>query len=142
MKKLMKTQSARFVAVLVAAALAVVLVTGAGHLPFLRADVTPQQVMTMDPVAIEAVKALDKDVTIYNLATDDGKDMWVDELVQKYDRMSSHISYEVINPASEKATDLGVTAAENSLVVVSGDRSIVIPAENLYENVYNEMYYY
>ncbi len=146
MRRILKTQESRFIAGLVAVILVVVLTAGAGRLPFLRMDVSGQQVMTMDAKAVETVRALEKDIEIYYLATDDGKELWVDELVQKYDRLSGRIAYQMIPPTGGKAGDLsekvGYVIAENSLVVVSGDRAIAIPAEKLYNVVYNEMYYY
>ncbi len=146
MKKFMKTQIGRFVAGLLALLIVIAVTVGANHLSFLKADVTMQQVMSMSETSRELVRNLGKDVVISYIATDSGKELWVEELAMKYAAESSRITYEMVSPASGKAARLaaqaGEAVAENALVVTCGDRSTVISAEEQYSVVYNQMYLY
>ncbi len=146
MKKYMKTQVGRFAAGLIALLIVIAIVMGANQLDFLKKDVTLQQVMSMSETARELLNSLDEDVTISYAATDDGKELWVEELAKHYAAASSRITYEMIDPSSAKANQLaekaGEAIAENALIVSSEDRSTVIAAEEQYSVVYNQMYLY
>lgn len=145
MKKFFKTQIGRFVAGLLALIVLVGAVSAVRLLP-LKADVTPQKFMTMSDRSREVVGALEEDVDVYYLASDAGKELWVDELLQRYDAASAHVSYEMVDPTSGKATDLATAAkmalTENSLVVMSGRRTICLSKDSMYDTEYNDEYYY
>lgn len=146
MKKLMKTQIGRFIAGLLALLIVMAVTIGVNHLSFLKADVTLQRVMSMSETSREAVEKLTKDVVISYIATDSSKELWVEELAMKYAAATSRITYEMVDPSSNKAIQLAAQAgealSENALVVTCGDRSTVISAEEQYSVVYNQMYLY
>lgn len=146
MKKFMKTQIGRFIAGLLALLIVIAVTIGVNHLSFLKADVTLQRVMSMSETSREAVEKLTKDVVISYIATDSSKELWVEELAMKYAAATSRITYEMVDPSSNKAIQLAAQAgealSENALVVTCGDRSTVISAEEQYSVVYNQMYLY
>jgi len=146
MKKFMKTQVGRFVAGVLALVIVIAVTVGANQCDFLKADVTPQKVMSMSQTSLEIAKALEKDVTISYLATEGGKELWVEELAKKYADSSDRITYERVEPTGSKANQLavktGATLAENSIVVACGDRAAAIAAEELYSVVYDQTYLY
>ncbi len=145
MKKLLRTQTGRFVAGLVALLILVCAAGAAQKLP-LKADITPQKLMTMSEKSLDVVKELDEEIDLYYMATESGKELWVDELAQKYAEASGFISYEMIDPSTAHAADIatmaGMALAENSLVVASGRRMYTITPDSLYSTQYNQMYYY
>lgn len=146
MKKLLKTQIGRFIAGVVALVLVIAVTAGANYLHFLKADVTGQQVMSMSDESKEIAASLTEDVSIYYISTDSAKELWVEELAMKYAAASSHITYEMVPPTGSKANQLAVNTGEalteNTVVVESGDRSVAIAAEEMYNIVYNQMYLY
>ncbi len=144
--RLFKTQTGRFIAGAAALLLAVVLTMGAGSMEFLRADVTAQQVMTIDPAAAQIVRGVNEEVALYYLSTDDSKDAWLDELLKKYDAMNESVHYVMINPASNSASEIAAMAgsalSENMLVVVSEDRLFIVQSDEFYEIRYSLREYY
>ena len=146
MKKLFKTQSGRFFAGLLAFLVAAAVVCAAGSTGALRWDMTPWRVMTVSEGAMDIIRSLEEDVTIYYLASGTGKDFWVDELARRYDACSEHITYQMVDPASSKAADLiaqaGTALAENSMIVASDKRTAAIAADALYAIAYDQMSYY
>ena len=150
MKKIFKTQSGRFVAGLIAFLLVIGVTWGVGKLPFAKVDVTAQHLMSMSAQSKEIVRAVEKDVTIYQLATESTKDQWTSELISKYVRENGHISYELLDPTGTKAQKMvaslgGITAdmlevllEENSLIVSSGSRSVLLSPSDIYQVVYNQ----
>ena len=148
MKKFMKTQVGRFAAGVLALLIVIGVTIGAQGCSFLKADVTPLKVMSMSEQTLEIVGDVEKDVTISYLATDSGKELWLEELAKKYAVANGRIAYERVEPTGDKANQLatkaGESPAENSVIVSSGDRAVVIGAEDLYSVVYDQMslYYY
>lgn len=146
MKKTFGRQTGRFAVGLLAALLTICLVAAAEKIPFLRKDVTAQQVMTPDARAKELIGAVEKEVDICYLADDDSADIWIEGLASKYADINGRISYRRLRPTDAEAramvSQVGASSEENMLIVTSGDRSIAISVEELYEVQYNEAYYY
>lgn len=81
------------------------------------------------------VNNLKEDVTIYWIVQADEEDATIERLLDKYDSLSDHVKVEKKNPDvyptfAEQYTDEEV--ANNSLVVVSGDRSRYIAYDDIY----------
>jgi len=146
MKKFMKTQVGRFVAGVLALLIVILFTVGVRQCSFLRADVTPLQVMSMSETSLEIAKGIGQSVTISYLATDGGMELWVEELAKKYAAANSLIAYERVEPTSGRAHQLamntGEALAENTLVVSCGDRITTLSAEDLYSVVYDQTYLY
>ena len=90
------------------------------------------------------IKSIDKDVTVYVLYTKDGYDEYAVKMLNCYETESDKIHVEYIdyynNPRFYvKYTD--VRPAYGSLIVVSGDNSVVVDVDTLYEYDYTNYYY-
>ena len=98
-------------------------------------DVSSSKLYTIGDETKKVLKALDKDVTIYQIAQSGSEDDTISNLLKRYEDESKHIKVEVkdpvVNPkfASEYTTD---DLAANSLIVVCGDRNKVISYNDMY----------
>ena len=98
-------------------------------------DVSSSKLYTIGDETKKVLKALDKDVTIYQIAQSGSEDDTISNLLKRYKDESKHIKVEVkdpvVNPkfASEYTTD---DLAANSLIVVCGDRNKVISYNDMY----------
>ncbi len=92
------------------------------------------------------VNALEQDVTIYWVVQSGAEDDVIENLLDKYDSLSEHISVVKKNPDvyptfTQQYTD--ETVPNNSLIVESGDRSRYISYDDIYvqeSNVYSYSY--
>ena len=103
-------------------------------------DVTANQIYSITDDTKDYLKSLDEDVNIYVLVSDSSKDNTLDETLQRYEAMSSHITVSYVNPAvnpsfAAQYTDSSVTT--NSMIVVSGKRSRVIDYNDVYSYSYD-----
>ena len=95
----------------------------------------PSKLYTIGDETKKVLKALDKDVTIYQIAQSGSEDDTISNLLKRYEDESKHIKVEVkdpvVNPkfASEYTTD---DLSSNSLIVVCGDRNKVINYNDMY----------
>lgn len=146
MKKMIRTQAGRFFAGLIALLLAACIMVGVEQLPFLKTDITAQQLMTPDAQVKDIIGSVEKDVDICYLASDGNVDIWLEELASKYAGMNSKITYRRLAPTADGASAIaakaGVVSAENLVIITSGDRSVAISGDEMYNIQYDEMAYY
>ena len=86
------------------------------------------------------VKNLTQDVKIYYLAETGNEDVIISKLLDHYAAESSHLSWELKDPALYPtfATQYGATDVTNgSLILVCGENSTVLDAADLYEEDYS-----
>ena len=111
------------------------MIVGAIPSKYSQIDVSSSKLYTIGDETKKVLKALDKDVTIYQIAQSGSEDDTISNLLKRYEDESKHIKVEVkdpvVNPkfASEYTTD-DLTA--NSLIVVCGDRNKVISYNDMY----------
>ena len=105
----------------------------------LKIDLTRDKVYTFSEQTEETMKSLDKDVHCYVLytVTDDDGAKYVDEYLEKYKRLSSHFSYEYIDPYENPAfvrsfSQNGENISVGSIIVTCGDKYKVIDASMLF----------
>lgn len=82
------------------------------------------------------LKSLEDDVTIYVLVAEKSKDTTIDETLGRYVSLSKHITVKYVNPSVSPNfyTEYTDTApAENSLIIVSGERSRVVDYYDIYD---------
>lgn len=125
---------------LIAAAIIIVVVINliVGQLPskFTKIDVSQLKMFTLSDQTKEIASSLDQDVTIYVMASSTSADSTITEILEKYKDLSSHIKVETKDPvlypnfASQYTDD---TVSENSLIVVSGERSKVVAYNQIYQ---------
>ena len=111
------------------------MIVGAIPSKYLQLDVSSSKLYTIGDETKKVLKALDKDVTIYQVAQSGSEDETISNLLKRYEDESKHIKVEVkdpvVNPkfASEYTSD---DLAANSLIVVCGDRNKVIKYSDMY----------
>lgn len=111
------------------------MIVGAIPSKYSQLDVSSSKLYTIGDETKKVLKALEKDVTIYQIAPSGSEDDTISNLLKRYEDESKHIKVEVkdpvVNPkfASEYTSD---DLASNSLIVVCGDRNKVINYSDMY----------
>ena len=100
-----------------------------------RFDISSSQLYSITSNTKSVVNALEEDVTIYWIVQADEEDPIVENLLDKYDSLSGHISVVKKNPDvyptfTQQYTDETVT--NNSLIVECGDKSCYISYSDIY----------
>lgn len=134
-----KIKSGSYSAAFSAAAIAVVILINmiVAKVPsvYTKWDVSDQQLFTVGEQTKELVKNLEQDVEIYMIAQEGAHDATLQELLLRYDALSDHITMEMKDPVlypefTKQYTD--VNLADNSVIVVSGERAKAIDYYDLY----------
>ena len=113
------------------------MIVGAIPSKYSQLDVSSSKLYTIGDETKKVLKALDKDVTIYQIAASGSEDDTISNLLSRYKDESKHIKVEVKDPVvnpkftSEYTTD---DLASNSLIVVCGDRNKVINYKDMYSS--------
>ena len=107
-------------------------------------DISASKLYSITSNTKAIVNNLKQDVTIYWIVQADQEDTIIENLLGKYDGLSSHIDVVKKNPDvfptfAQQYTD--ETVQNNSLIVVSGERSRYISIEEIYEYEYEYDYY-
>lgn len=134
--------------IVIAVATAVGLNFLAASLPtnYTQLDATSKKIYSITEDTIEYLATLQDDITLYVLVDEDSKDENVDRTLSKYEAKSKHITVTYVDPAvspefASQYTDEDV--ADNSIIVVCGDRSKVINYNtDIYEYSYDSSYNY
>lgn len=120
-------------AILVAANLIV------GQLPsqYTKIDLSQNQLYTIGEQTEEIVKNLTEDVTLYLMADSDSVDDTLQEMLERYSDLSSHVKVETKDPVlypnfASQYTDEEVSS--NSIIVAGEKRNKVIDYNDMYES--------
>lgn len=110
----------------------------------IRIDLTPESIYSISDKTKELVSTVENDITIYNLAKTGSEDTTIKELLTQYEATSSKITIQEKDPYiypqfTKKYSENGEEISANSLIVESGSRFKIIPAENLYDYSYDYM---
>ena len=106
-------------------------------------DLSEAGLYTLSGSSRDIAHALTQDVTIYYLAETGSEDAIITKLLDRYASESSHIKWETKDLAVYPtfAAQYGVQSAENgSLILVSGEKSAVLAASDLYDYDYSDYY--
>ncbi len=100
-----------------------------------KLDISAQKLYSITSSTKVVVNNLQKDVTIYWIVQADQEDDILENLLEKYDSLSQHITVEKKNPDvypqfAAQYTD--ETVENNSLIVVCGTKSRYIPFSDIY----------
>lgn len=103
-------------------------------------DISSSRLYSITSNTKAVVNNLDQDVTIYWIVQADQEDSVIENLLDKYDDLSSYITVVKKNPDvyptfTETYTDESV--ANNSLIIESGDRYRYVPYSDIYESELN-----
>ena len=153
-KKEMKTGAAKsaskrrlknggFAVAMCAVAIALViflnLIVGALPAGKTQLDLTSTKLYTLSDQSRELVRAVDEDVTLYFITTDNARDNTVDQLLTNYAELSDHIKVVNIDPTTNPyfiKTYTDETMSVNSVVVESAKRFRVVSYGDIYRNTY------
>ncbi len=121
----------------IAVAVIVVLNLFVSQLPaaFTRFDMTGDALLTFGDETKKLVSQLDEEVTMYHICQDGYEDVYVEELLARYQEENSKIKVEKIDPVKKPTfvkeyTDL--TVSDNSVIVVSEKRDYVVDGSQMY----------
>lgn len=122
--------------IVIAAAIIINLIVGEIPSQYTQFDFSEQKLYTISDETKTYLETLEDDITIYYIAQDEHEDTTVSKLLERYEDYSSHIKVEqkdpVVNPGfTSTYTDSDVT--ENSVIVVSDERSKVVDYSMMYE---------
>lgn len=132
-------------AIVVVIAIAVVINLVAGQLPSKATnyDLTASNVLSISDQTKEITSALDQDVTIYYIVQSGNEDEPISQLLDRYEDLSDRITVKTIDPVvypNFAAQYTSEDVSDNSLIVVSGDKSRYIDSSDIYETTYNSDY--
>ena len=106
-------------------------------------DLSAAKMYTLGDSSRQLMQSLDQDVTVYYLCETGSEDAIITKLLDHYAAESSHLSWELKDPALYPtfATQYGATDVTNgSLIFVCGEDSMVLDAADLYEEDYSNYY--
>lgn len=131
------------VAAVIAIAMAVNLVANQLPAKFTNYDLTASEVLSLSDQTKEIIAGLDQEVIIYDIVQSGNEDETISQLLDRYADLSDQITVKTVDPvvypnfASQYTSE---EVADNSLVVVSGDKSRYIASGDIYETSYNSDY--
>lgn len=135
--------STAILAAAIVLAVLVNLLVGAIPSKYTKLDLSEAKMYTLSDSSRKLVQGMDQDVTIYYLCETGSEDAILTKLLDHYAEESSHLRWEQKDPALYPtfAAQYGASdAAAGSLIVVSGDDSVVLDAADLYEYDYSDYY--
>lgn len=136
--------SAAITAAAIALAVLLNLVVRAVPTKYTEFDLSEAGLYTLSDSSVQIAQNLDSDVTIYYLCETGSEDAIITKLLDNYAAESSHISWQLKDPAIYPtfASQYGAeTASSGSLIITCGEKSTVLDAADLYEYDYSDYYY-
>ena len=133
--------STAILAAAIVLAVLVNLLVGAIPSKYTELDLSEAKMYTLSDSSRKLVQGMDQDVTIYYLCETGSEDAILTKLLDHYAEESSHLRWEQKDPVlyPNFAAQYGASdAAAGSLIVVSGDDSVVLDAADLYEYDYSD----
>lgn len=136
--------SAGMIVVMCAICVVVNLVVTALPAKYTSIDCSATRLYSLTNDTKDRVSKLDEDITIYVLNSKKSKDAKIDETINRYKDLSSHIKVKYVDPVTspkfyQDYTD--TTPTTNSLIIESKNRSKVIDYNDIYEYDSSSYYY-
>ena len=136
--------SAGMIVIMCAICVVVNLVVTALPAKYTSIDCSATKLYSLTSDTKDRVSKLDEDITIYVLNSKKSKDAKIDETINRYKDLSSHIKVKYVDPATspkfyQDYTD--TTPTTNSLIIESTNRSKVIDYNDIYEYDSSSYYY-
>lgn len=109
-------------------------------------DMTSNSLYSLSAQTKQITSALDKDVTLYLLATTGSEDSTIQRLLERYSALSSHVKTETVDPSAQPTFlehyDFGSSQLyQNSVIVQCGDRYRLVSYTDIYVTEYSMDYY-
>lgn len=141
-KKSLKNGSYSMALTAIVVAVLVVLNLIVSQIPekYTQIDVSSQKLYTISEETEAYVKELDTDVTIYHIVQSGNEDPILEKMLTRYEEESKHIKVQKKDPVlypnftSQYTSD---SVADNSLILVCGEKSKVIAYNDLYETQFD-----
>lgn len=145
-KKVLKHGSYSVGLTVIVVAIAVIVNLVVQELPskFREIDLSSQKLYTIGEQTEKVLEELDTDVELYFIAQDGSESSDIEKLLEKYEEGSKHVTVEQKDPAvyptftQQYTTD---SVSNNSVIVVSGERSKVVGYSDMYETTINYQTY-
>ena len=136
--------SAGMIVIMCAICVVVNLVLTALPAKYTSIDCSATKLYSLTSDTKDRVSKLDEDITIYVLNSKKSKDAKIDETINRYKDLSSHIKVKYVDPVTspkfyQDYTD--TTPTTNSLIIESKNRSKVIDYNDIYEYDSSSYYY-
>ena len=136
--------SAGMIVIMCAICVVVNLVVSALSAKYTSIDCSATKLYSLTSDTKDRVSKLDEDITIYVLNSKKSEDAKIDETINRYRDLSSHIKLKYVDPATspkfyQDYTD--TTPTTNSLIIESKKRSKVIDYNDIYEYDSSSYYY-
>lgn len=136
--------SAGMIVIMCAICVVVNLVVTAIPTRYTSIDCSATKLYSLTSDTKDRISKLDEDITIYVLNSKKSKDAKIDETINRYKDLSSHIKVKYVDPAIspkfyQDYTD--TTPTTNSLIIESKNRSKVIDYNDIYEYDSSSYYY-
>ena len=135
--------SAAITAAVIVLAVLVNLLVRAIPTKYTEFDLSEAGLYTLSDSSKQVAQELTQDVTIYYLTETGNEDQIISKLLDKYAAESSHLTWELKDPAIYPtfAAQYGAQdATSGSLILVSGEQSVVLDASDLYDYDYSDYY--
>lgn len=123
--------------VVIAGAVLINLIVGELPSQYTKLDVSEQKLYTITDQTKEILKALDEDVTLYQVVQNGYEDETLQKLLERYQDASSHVKVEVKDPVVSPNFASAYTdeqLSNNSIIVVCKDKSKVVNYSSIYES--------
>ena len=123
-------------AIVIAVLVVINLIVGQIPEKYTQVDVSTQKLYTISDTTVKYLKDMNTDVTIYHIVQSGKEDSVLEKMLTRYEEESKHIKVEKKDPVlypnftSQYTSD---DVADNSLIVVAGEKSKVISYSDLYE---------
>ena len=141
-KKILKNGSYSMAYTLILIAVVVVINLIVAEIPekYTQIDVSSQKLYTISDDTLEFLDELDQDITIYHMVQSGQEDDILQKMLTRYEEASKHIKVEAKDPVlypnfASQYTD--IQPADNSLIIVNGNKSKVVDYNSLYEAEYD-----
>ena len=147
MKKLLRSEKLRPLILLAVLVLAVALNGVVGGLGGLHVDLSARRAATPAQEALAVARGVSEPVRVYVIASESGRNVWLDEIVARLAAAGENITAETVDPASTRVESLaplanGQELAEGSVLVASDKRSVVLTTSDLFSYDYDQSAYY
>ncbi len=123
-------------AIVIAVLVVINLIVGQIPEKYTQVDVSTQKLYTISDTTVKYLKDMNTDVTIYHIVQSGKEDSVLEKMLIRYEEESKHIKVEKKDPVlypnftSQYTSD---DVADNSLIVVAGEKSKVLSYSDLYE---------
>ena len=128
--------------IVIALVAAVNLVVGQLPSSVTQIDASSRQLYTIGEETENLVRGLEQDVTLYYVVTGGNENEYISRMLERYEDLSDHLTVEKVDPElhptfTSQYTDEEVS--DNSIIVVSGDKSRVVGSSDM---LVQELNYY